>query len=95
MVLDKVDNINDNTKQFRFKFDNPDAVSGLSVASALITKYKGPEDEKPTIRPYTPTSDEGKLMKDDYHVRTRSDVLCRRERLHGLDREEVPEWSDV
>ena len=30
----------------------------MQIASALITKYKGPEDEKPTIRPYTPTSDE-------------------------------------
>lgn len=58
LVLDQVENINHNTKKFRFKFDDPNAVSGLSVASALITKYKGPEDEKPTIRPYTPTSDE-------------------------------------
>ncbi|KAK4503542.1 hypothetical protein PRZ48_004457 [Zasmidium cellare] len=58
LVLDKVDNINHNTKQFRFKFENPDAVSGLPVASAIITKDKGPQDEKPTIRPYTPTSDE-------------------------------------
>lgn len=33
-------------------------MSGLSIASALITKYKGENDEKPTIRPYTPVSDE-------------------------------------
>jgi cytochrome-b5 reductase len=59
LVLDQVDDINHNTKRFRFKFDSEDAVSGLTIASALITKYKGPEDEKPTIRPYTPTSDEG------------------------------------
>lgn len=58
LVLDKVENINDNTKLFRFKFPEPDQVSGLAVASALITKYKGPEMEKPAIRPYTPTSDE-------------------------------------
>ena len=30
------------------------------VIAALLTKYKGPEMEKPVIRPYTPTSDEGK-----------------------------------
>jgi len=58
LVLDQVENINHNTKRFRFKFDDPEAVSGLTVASALITKYKGPADEKPTIRPYTPTTDE-------------------------------------
>ena len=59
LTLESVQDINHNTKQFRFKFDDQDAVSGLSVASALVTKYKGPNDEKPTIRPYTPVSDEG------------------------------------
>lgn len=58
LVLDEITNINHNTKQFRFKLPEEDAVSGLNVASALITKYKGPEDQKPTIRPYTPVSDE-------------------------------------
>lgn len=28
-------------------------------AAAIITKYKAPDQEKPTIRPYTPVSDEG------------------------------------
>lgn len=27
--------------------------------AAVITKYKGPEMEKPVIRPYTPVSDVG------------------------------------
>jgi len=27
--------------------------------AALLAKYKGPGMEKPAIRPYTPTSDEG------------------------------------
>jgi len=58
LALDQVENINHNTKKFRFRFENPDDVSGLTVASALVTKYKGPEMEKPVIRPYTPTSDE-------------------------------------
>ena len=59
LTLDQVEDINHNTKKFRFKFDSEDAVSGLNVASALITKFKKEGDEKPTIRPYTPTSDEG------------------------------------
>lgn len=60
LVLDKVENINHNTKKFRFKLDAEDSVSGLPITSALITKYKGPEMQKPVIRPYTPVSDEGK-----------------------------------
>ena len=59
LVLDKIENVNHNTKKFRFKLDSEDSVSGLPTASALITKYKGPEMEKPVIRPYTPVSDEG------------------------------------
>lgn len=58
LVLEEIENINHNTKKFRFKLNDEDAVSGLNVASALITKYKGPEMEKPVIRPYTPVSDE-------------------------------------
>lgn len=58
MVLDKIEEINHNTKRFRFKLPEDDAVSGLKVASALLTKYKGPEMEKPAVRPYTPVSDE-------------------------------------
>ncbi|KAF5019866.1 hypothetical protein F66182_8102 [Fusarium sp. NRRL 66182] len=50
--------VNDNVKRLRFELPEPDHVSGLKVASALLTKYKGPQDEKPTLRPYTPTSDE-------------------------------------
>lgn len=59
LVLDNVETINHNTKRFRFKLPEENSVSGLTVASALITKYKGPEMEKPVIRPYTPVSDEG------------------------------------
>lgn len=59
LKLESVENINHNTKKFRFALPEEDQVSGLAVASALLTKYKGPQDEKPAIRPYTPTSDEG------------------------------------
>ena len=59
LKLDSVENINHNTKKFRFELPESDQVSGLQIASALLTKYKGPEMEKPAIRPYTPISDEG------------------------------------
>ena len=60
LVLDSTEQVSHNTKKLRFKLSSEDAVAGLPVASALITKYKGPEMQKPVIRPYTPISDEGK-----------------------------------
>lgn len=57
--LAKVENVNHNTKKFFFELPGEDYVSGLKIASAILTKYKGPEMEKPVIRPYTPVSDEG------------------------------------
>jgi cytochrome-b5 reductase len=57
--LAEVENINHNTKRFRFELPESDQVSGLTVASAILTKYKGPNDEKATLRPYTPINDEG------------------------------------
>ncbi|KAM5355517.1 hypothetical protein ACJ41O_002163 [Fusarium nematophilum] len=59
LKLAEVEIVNHNTKRLRFELPEPDQVSGLTVASAILTKYKGPEDEKPTLRPYTPTSEEG------------------------------------
>ena len=61
LKLAEVENVNHNTKRFRFELPEPDQVSGLQIASAVLTKYKGPQDEKPTMRPYTPISDEGKF----------------------------------
>ncbi|KAE9976888.1 hypothetical protein EG328_002348 [Venturia inaequalis] len=61
LKLESVENINSNTKKFRFALPEEDAVSGLKVASALLTKYQGPEMEKPAVRPYTPVSDEGEI----------------------------------
>jgi len=57
LPLESIENINHNTKRFRFSLPEADMESGLKVASAVITKYKGPEMEKPVIRPYTPVSD--------------------------------------
>ncbi|OLL22688.1 NADH-cytochrome b5 reductase 2 [Neolecta irregularis DAH-3] len=56
LKLEKIETINHNTKRFRFALPSQDQVSGLHVASALLTKYQGPKDEKPVIRPYTPVS---------------------------------------
>lgn len=58
LVLESVETVNHNTKHFRFKLPDENDVSGLAIASAILTKFKGPEMEKPVIRPYTPTSDE-------------------------------------
>ncbi|KAK2786898.1 NADH-cytochrome b5 reductase [Onygenales sp. PD_12] len=58
LKLAKIEHVSHNTKKFRFEFDDPEAVSGVHIASAILTKYKGPTDAKPTIRPYTPVSDE-------------------------------------
>lgn len=61
LKLEDVENYNHNTKKFRFKLPEDDQVSGLEVASALLTKFK-PEDGKPVVRPYTPVSDEGEFF---------------------------------
>jgi cytochrome-b5 reductase len=58
LKLSDVELVNHNTKRLRFELPEPDQVSGLHVASAILTKYKGPNDEKATLRPYTPISDE-------------------------------------
>ncbi|KAH6664085.1 hypothetical protein B0J14DRAFT_608403 [Halenospora varia] len=58
LKLESVENINHNTKKFRFALPEDDQISGLHIASAILTKFKGPQMEKPAIRPYTPVSDE-------------------------------------
>lgn len=58
LKLVDVEDYNHNTKKFKFALPEDDMVSGLSVASAVITKFKDPSEDKPTIRPYTPVSDE-------------------------------------
>ncbi|XMA18392.1 hypothetical protein WAI453_011183 [Rhynchosporium graminicola] len=58
LKLDSVEDVSHNTKKLRFELPESDQVSGLHVASALLTKYKGPEMEKAAIRPYTPVNDE-------------------------------------
>lgn len=69
LKLESVEEINHNTKKFRFALPDKDDVSGLQIASALLTKYKGPEMEKPVIRPYTPTSDEDDRGHIDFVIK--------------------------
>lgn len=61
LKLEDVENVNHNTKKFRFKLPEDDMVSGLEVASAILTKFKPEGEGKPVLRPYTPVSDEGRF----------------------------------
>ncbi|KAK7403775.1 NADH-cytochrome b5 reductase [Neonectria punicea] len=58
LKLSEVEVVNHNTKRLRFELPESDQVSGLPVTSAILTKFKAEGAEKPTLRPYTPTSDE-------------------------------------
>ncbi|KAF7558773.1 hypothetical protein G7046_g5390 [Stylonectria norvegica] len=58
LKLAEVEDVNHNTKRFRFELPESDQVSGLTVASAVLTKFKDAKAEKPVLRPYTPISDE-------------------------------------
>ncbi|PNS21594.1 NADH-cytochrome b5 reductase 2 [Sphaceloma murrayae] len=58
LKLTSSEDLTHNTKKLRFSLGDSDAVSGVDVASALITKFKNEGMEKPVIRPYTPVSDE-------------------------------------
>jgi cytochrome-b5 reductase len=69
LVLEKSEIVNHNTKKLTFKLPEEDMESGLPVASAVITKYKGPEMQKPVIRPYTPISDVDQRGTVDFIVK--------------------------
>lgn len=58
LKLAEVIDVNHNTKRFRFELPEKDMVPGLPIASAVLTKYKGENDAKATLRPYTPINDE-------------------------------------
>lgn len=83
LTLDKIEDINHNTKKFRFKFEDSGAVSGLHVASALLTKFQKEGDEKPTVRPYTPTSDEDQRGFLDFIIKKYPDGPMS-EHIHAL-----------
>lgn len=58
LKLKEVQSYNHDTKKLIFELPEEDMVSGLPVTSAVITKFKAADAEKPTIRPYTPVNDE-------------------------------------
>ncbi|KXX80081.1 NADH-cytochrome b5 reductase 2 [Madurella mycetomatis] len=58
LKLEEVEIVNHNSKRLRFRLPEDDMVSGLHVASAILTKFKPLDAEKPVVRPYTPISDE-------------------------------------
>jgi hypothetical protein len=89
LKLEDVEIVNHNTKKFRFKLPEDDQVSGLEVASALLTKFKPVDAEKAVLRPYTPISDEGELFHDlespdgePNALALLTDALDRREGIH-------------
>ncbi|AEO54093.1 hypothetical protein MYCTH_2136940 [Thermothelomyces thermophilus ATCC 42464] len=58
LKLEEVEVVNHNSKRFRFRLPEDDMVSGVHIASAILTKFKPVDGDKPVIRPYTPISDE-------------------------------------
>ncbi|KAK0669447.1 hypothetical protein QBC41DRAFT_109174 [Cercophora samala] len=58
LKLEEVEILNHNSKRLRFRLPEDDMVSGLPVASAILTKFKPVDAEKAVLRPYTPISDE-------------------------------------
>lgn len=58
LKLEEVEVVNHNSKRLRFRLPEDDMVSGLHVASAILTRFKPLDADKPVVRPYTPISDE-------------------------------------
>ena len=83
LKLDNIEVINHNTKKLRFLLPEADDVSGLKVASAILTKVKRPGQDKATIRPYTPVSDEDAKGHIDLLVK-RYDGGPMSEHLHDM-----------
>ena len=95
LLLEKSEVINHNTKKLIFRLPEDDMESGLSVASAVITKYKGPEMQKPVIRPYTPVSDVGMSTYSFDLCDENPLTLCRSARYSRVHHQEVPQWPNV
>lgn len=82
--------VNHNTKSLKFALPSDEHIIGLNIASALLTKYKGPNDEKPTIRPYTPVSEEDargyvELLVKRYEGGPMSTHLCEMKKDEKLE----------
>jgi len=54
---------------FTFELPEKDSILGLVVNSCILAMYKGPTDEKPIVRPYTPISDvDQKVLPPTKHL---------------------------
>ncbi|GAD98908.1 hypothetical protein PVAR5_7611 [Paecilomyces variotii No. 5] len=68
--VQSVQTVNDNTKRLVFEFPDPDARSGLSLTSALLTIMRPEGRWLPVLRPYTPISDLVTALKLNYYEGT-------------------------
>jgi len=57
LKVSKTEELNHNTKRITFDYEDSNAESGLTYASALLTRFKPEGKENFVVRPYTPTSD--------------------------------------
>ena len=65
-------------------------------AAAILTKFKGPNDEKPVIRPYTPVSGDGKIRGDRWQATLADDLPGNRaEGLPRLPHQALSQRPDV
>lgn len=60
LKLSKITDVNHNCKLFRFDLPSKNHVTGIHVASALLTQFQLPS-QPPVIRAYTPVSTEETL----------------------------------
>lgn len=54
-VLSHVEDISHDTRRYRFKFDDPNQLAGITVASCLLARYQK-ADKQYVVQPYTPTT---------------------------------------
>ncbi|KAL9084422.1 MAG: hypothetical protein Q9165_008060 [Trypethelium subeluteriae] len=101
LKLAESEDVNHNVKRLRFEFPNREDTSGLSVNSAILTSRTPSGSILPTLRPYTPTSDEtqkgfieftikrypGKSMSSYIHSLQPGETLAMKGPLPG------PEWK--
>jgi len=69
LKLAKSEEVSHNVRHLIFEYDDPNAVSGLHTASALLTKFKPEDKDKPILRPYTPVSGEDAPGKLEFIVK--------------------------
>ena len=56
LTLTHKERVSPNSSLYRFSFPDPTAVSGLTVASCLVTQAPAGKEGAAVVRPYTPVS---------------------------------------